>query len=125
MLKLSFDFKEFSNNEITFMETRTKYEECDPTCVYGVCKDSVCFCQIEYMGIDCSIGKNLWLNLELKHNEKRFTMIQFGIFIILAGILGFITMYFIIYLIIMSLDKNIDEDSKDIAIVENWEVDKK
>lgn len=32
------------------------FEDCDPQCMHGVCKDSVCFCKQGYMGINCSIG---------------------------------------------------------------------
>jgi hypothetical protein len=34
------------------------FEDCDPQCIHGVCKDSICFCKQGYMGINCSIGKS-------------------------------------------------------------------
>jgi hypothetical protein len=64
-LKVSFRIrtKENINKNSSFIEKSTNVEkatgtdDCDPSCVNGVCQDTICYCRIGWMGINCSIGK--------------------------------------------------------------------
>jgi len=64
-LKVSFRIrkKEYIKKDSSFIEKSTNVEkatgtdDCDPSCVNGVCQDTICYCRIGWMGINCSIGK--------------------------------------------------------------------
>jgi hypothetical protein len=62
LVKINFTIKENYVNGIALIEKSSKAQfkatdDCDPPCVYGLCSDSDCLCQIGYMGINCSISK--------------------------------------------------------------------
>jgi len=61
---------------------------------------------------------------ELVHREKRYNIFQFFFFMMICFSIGAFLMYWIIYCVITVLmEKKVDEGSKDIDIMENWEID--
>ena len=60
-LKIGYKLKENMSSEMTLLEKVTTVkkvsaiEDCDPRCVHGICRESLCFCKIGWMGINCSI----------------------------------------------------------------------
>lgn len=65
-------------------------------------------------------------NLALIHKEKRYTKFGYIMFILIALVLGSLTMFLLEYLILVTMTEGpVNEDSKEVVIMENWEVEPK
>ncbi len=57
-LKLTFSLTFPTPSVFSFIDKVVFPNSCEPECKHGVCYNDECICELDYMGKDCSIGKD-------------------------------------------------------------------